>query len=374
MREVLESFNAGTLGAVAAAGQLGVGRTRLYELRTEFLRDRATYGPGTSGGRHRCAWPPEVLGFLEEFLPLQRPPNYQLVTDELRRVLGFLRARSSVEAYAKAHLAHLIPAAERERKIYRRFRRAYVGELWQHDSSIHRWWPAATKQILLLTVDDCSGLILGGRFVPADTTWNHFEHFRSLFEEWGIPLSIYTDALSLFGASSSHDHADPVSEFQRALRGLQVAHLVAPTPQAKGKIERRFLTFLGRLVALLAHAGASDYPAGNDVLQMEIQRQNHTVLRTTGRKPLDVWQEQTLAQTSKLRPCPNSSLLDLHFSLRLRRRVNNDHTIDFDGQNYEIAPTTKKHVSLLHHPQRKFWVLEEPPRNVWPNVLGTYSL
>jgi hypothetical protein len=28
------------------------------------------------------------------------------------------------------------------------------------------------------------------------------------------------------------------SEFQRALRALHVAHLVAPTPQAKGKIER----------------------------------------------------------------------------------------------------------------------------------------
>ena len=165
-------------------------------------------------------------------------------------------------------------------------------------------------------------------------------------------MAIYTDALSLFGASSSDDHADPVSEFQRALRGLQVAHLVAPTPQAKGKIERRFGTFQRRMVALLAHAGVSDYPAGNDVLQMEIQRQNQTVLRTTGRKPLDVLQEQVLAQTAKLRPCPARSLLDLHFSLRVQRRVNNDHTIDFEGQNYEITATAKKYVSLLE-PIRK---------------------
>lgn len=374
MREVLESFNAGTLGAAEAARQLGVGRTRLYELRTAYLRDRQAYDPGISGGARRGAWPPEVLAFLEKFLPLQRPPNYQLVTDELLRLHGFLRARSSVEAYAKAHLAHLIPAAKRERKIYRRFRRAYVGELWQHDSSLHQWWPAATKQILLLTVDDCSGLILGGRFVPADTTWNHFEHFRSLFREWGMPLSIYTDALSLFGASSSHDPADPVSEFQRALRGLQVAHLVAPTPQAKGKIERRFLTFQHRLVALLAHAEAGDYPPANEILQMEIQRQNRTVLRSTGRVPMDVLEEQTTAQTSKLRPCPPAALLDLHFSLRLRRRVNNDHTVDFEGQNYAIAATRKKHVSILHHPGRKFWVLEEMPKDVWPHVLGSYTL
>ena len=374
VREVLESFNAGILDASETAAQLGVGRTRLYELRTEFLRNRQMYGPGTSGCPYRWAWPPDILGFLEEFLPLQSPPNYQLVADELLRLHGFKRARSSIAAYAKTHLAHLVPATKRDRKVYRRFRRAHVGELWQHDSSIHPWWPAATKQILLLTVDDCSGLILGGQFVPADTTWNHFEHFRRLFEEWGIPMAIYTDALSLFGASSSDDHADPVSEFQRALRGLQVAHLVAPTPQAKGKIDRRFGTFQRRMVALLAHAGVSDYPAGNDVLQMEIQRQNQTVLRTTGRKPLDVWQEQTLAQTAKLRPCPPSSLLDLHFSLRLRRRVNNDQIIDFEGQNYPIAATAKKYVSLVHHPKRKLWVLEEHPKDVWPNLLGTYTL
>jgi len=67
-----------------------------------------------------------VLSFLQVFLPLQRPPNYQLVADELLRLHGFKRARSSIEAYAKAHLVGLIPAAKSERKVYRRFRRACV--------------------------------------------------------------------------------------------------------------------------------------------------------------------------------------------------------------------------------------------------------
>jgi len=374
VREVLDAFNAGTLDPTDAAIRLGVSRTRLYELRAEYVRDRQGYCPGISGGNRYGPWPAEVLTFLEEFLPLQRPPNYQLATDELLRLHGFKRARSSVEAYAKMHLSHLIPVAKRETKTYRRFRRAYVGELWQHDSSIHQWWPAATKQVLLLTLDDCSGLTLGGSFVPADTTWNHFEHFRRLFEQWGIPLGIYTDALSLFGASSSHDHADPVSEFQRALHGLQVAHLVAPTPQAKGKIERRFLTFQRRLVALLAHAGVRDYPAANEILQVEIQRQNRTVLRSTGRVPLAILEEQASAQTSKIRPCPPGSLLDLHLSLRLRRRVNNDHTVDFEGQNYEIAETSRTCVSILHQPGRKMWVLEDVPKDIWPRILGTYTL
>ncbi len=374
VREILDSFNAGALGAAEAAEELGVGRTRLYEMRTDFLRARKAYVPGGSGGGHRGAWPAEVLGFLEKFMPLQRPPNYQLVADELLRLHGFKRARSSIEAYAKTNLAHLVAGEKSKRKVYRRFRRACVGELWQHDSSIHQWWAGCAKQILLLTVDDCSGLVLGGRFVSSETTWNHFGHFRSIFEEWGLPLAIYTDALSLFGASSSDDCCDPVSEFQRALLGFDVAHLVAPTPQAKGKIERRFGTFQRRMLALLAHAGVSDYPAGNEVLRMEIGRQNQTILRTTGRKPLDVVQEQILAKTAQLRPCPPPSLLDLHLSLRARRRVNNDQTIDFEGRNYPIADTAKKYVSIIHHPGSKFWVIEERPKNIWPVVLGSYTL
>ena len=49
------------------------------------------------------------------------------------------------------------------------------------------------------------------------------------------------------------DDRDPCSEFQRAFSALGVTHLVAPSPQAKGKIERRFGTLQQRLVALLAY-------------------------------------------------------------------------------------------------------------------------
>jgi len=52
-----------------------------------------------------------------------------------------------------------------------------------------------------------------------------------------------------------HTGPDDVrSQFQRALLGLGIAHRVAPDPQAKGKIERRFGTFQNRLVSLLSAA------------------------------------------------------------------------------------------------------------------------
>jgi len=374
IRRTIKDFNSGGLDAASAAARLEVSRSRLYQLRSAYLRDRAAYAPGASGGDRRRAWPAEIVEFLHDFLPLQSPPNYQLVADELERLCGFKRARSTVESYVKQHLAHLVPNPPAKTRTYRRFRRARVGELWQHDSSIHQWWPASAKQTLLLTVDDCSGLFVAGRFVGGDTTWNHFLHFREAFERHGLPDALYTDGLSLFGPSSSSDHRDPRSEFQRALRPLGIAHLVAPTPQAKGKIERGFRTFQNRLVTLLAHAGTSDWPQADEILQIEIERQNRKTRRSTGKVPAEVWERQILKRTACLRTAPTSSMLDLHLSLRARRRVYTGPYIEFDGRDYQIAPTSRKSVAILFHPASNLWVLEEPPKDTWPTVLGSFSL
>jgi hypothetical protein len=371
---VLKDFNERSLDAATAAEALGISRAQLYRYRTAYLRDQQHYEPRGSGGNRRNPWPAEALQFMDEFLPLQKPPNYQLISDELERLFGFKRARSCVEAYAKSHFADQLSIYRKKKPVYRRFRRSFIGELYQHDSSIHQWWPSESKQTLLMTTDDHSGLITGGRFVVSDTTWNHFQHFRYIFEAWGMPEIIYTDGLSLFGPSSCDDVTDPKSEFQRALKGLCVAHLVAPTPQAKGKIERRFGTFQNRLVALMAHAKVRDWHTADQILQMEITRRNKTRLRTTGKIPLEVWEEQMLHQTGRIRPIANARLLDLHLSLRQKRRVNNDHTIDFQGSPYEISATKRKTVSIVHHPKSQFWVVEHLPKDVWPPVLGHFTL
>lgn len=81
-----------------------------------------------------------------------------------------------------------------------------------------------------------------------------------------------------------------------------------------------------------------------------------------------------LENKGAMRPSPNPSLLDLHFSLRCARRVNNDLMIAFEGQSYEIAPTKRKTVTIVHHPNQQFWVIEQPPKTVWPAILGAFSL
>jgi hypothetical protein len=107
---------------------------------------------------------------------------------------------------------------------------------------------------------------------------------------------------------------------------------------------------------------------------MEIQRQNAARSSSTGETP-DTLHEQSQSQPNPaIRPCPAATLLDLHLSLRTTRRVNADHSIEFEGRHYPISPTLKKRVTVLYHPQSKIWILEEPPNLIWPNILGHFSL
>lgn len=252
-----------------------------------------------------------------------------------------------------------------------------MGELWQHDSSIHQWWPAPDKQTLLLTVDDHSRKLVGAVFVPTDTTWHHFQHFRSTFTAHGLPLALYTDGLALFGHQSTADGRDPRSEFQRALTALGVTHLVAPSPQAKGKIERRFGTFQKRLLALLAYEKITAYAPAQELLAHELTRQNRTICRTTGMSPDEACANALADKRIVLRACPDSSLLDLHLALHLSRRVNADHQVDFLGRSWPIGATARRTVTIIHHPQSQFWIVPQPPQppdNRWPDILGRFSL
>jgi hypothetical protein len=322
-------------------------------------------------------WPKPVASFLNEFVTLQRPPNFQLIADELDIRFGFKRHRQSVAAFVRGHFPNLAGPPARHPKPRRRWERSRINELWQHDSSIHQWWLADHKQTLLLTVDDHSRKLLGATFVPTDTTWNHFEHFRRLFTKHNMPLAVYTDGLNLFGHVSTADDRDPCSEFQRAFTALGISHLVAPSPQAKGKIERRFGTLQKRLLALLAFEKVRTYVAAQELLDRQIAHQNSTVCRTTGLSPNDAWDKALEQKRSAIRRCPASTLLDLHLALQFGRRVNPDQQIDFLGRSWHIARTGRATVTIIHHPNRQFWVVSKPPApplNSWPEILGKFSL
>src|ERR1022692_3494515 len=99
-----------------------------------------------------------------------------------------------------------------------------------------------------------------------------------------------------------------------------------------------------RPVAILAYEKVSHYAAAQLVLNRECERQNATVCRTTGLSPNARWQKALMEKRTATRPCPLSTLLDLHLALHLQRRVNSDNQVDFLGRSWPIAPTQRSSV------------------------------
>ena len=102
LQQILQQFNEGLIDITEASFQLQIGRTHLYRLRTRFRRERSHFAAKLSGGDHWPDWPPEAIPFLQEFIPLQKPPNFQLVADELETRLGFKRHRQN--SFSRSHL------------------------------------------------------------------------------------------------------------------------------------------------------------------------------------------------------------------------------------------------------------------------------
>jgi hypothetical protein len=375
VREILELFNAGQMDCATACERLQVGRAHLYRLRTEWLKSKRGFEPQVSGGNHKTRWPKPVTDFLQEILPLSRPLNYAFLADQLERRFNFKRARSTVADYIQEHYPMLIAQNPPGPKPRRRWECAAIGELFQHDSSPHQWWPSAQKQTLILTADDHSRRIVAGRF-DADTTWSHFSIIRPCFEKYGLPASFYTDGLSLFGHTSPADREDTSSQFQRALSGLGVNHRVAPSPQAKGKIERLFGTFQKRLVTLFAYEKVSNYDQANQLLEQELEHHNQKHRHaTTGLTPNLAWEKALQEGRSKLQPTPAETLLNLHFALHIPRRVSSASTVAFLGRIWNISPTGYKTVLIVHHPEKRFWITAPAKLSTaWPDILGSYSL
>ncbi len=72
-------------------------------------------------------------------------------------------------------------------------------------------------------------------------------------------------------------------------------------------------------------------------------------------------------------PLPLPTLCNLHFALQFPRRCSPDHSIELFARRWPIAPTRLKKVTIIHHPERQFWVIPHPPvapAFAWPSILA----
>lgn len=377
VKDYLVKFNSRQMGREEVCQALGISKTRLYEIRTEWLRDSERFTLEASGGDHACAWPPECAATALSLIGAAGDDgvNFALISDELARRHGFAKTRTAVMRYCKREWPLLVARPNRRGpKAVKRWQVGSAGELWQHDSTpVHVWGEAGDKQYLILTVDDATRQMVGGALCERETIREHFTLFRRLFERTGVPRCVYTDGFTMFG----HEGEDIKTRCGRMFRGLGIEHRIAPSPQAKGKIERSMRTFQHRLATVLREMGVRSCPGAQPVIDDHLRHWNGAHINgTTGLIPDSAYAECVAKGLVLYAQTPPPHMLDLHISSQERRSVSGGNTVAFDGRKWVIGDTLRKHVWLVIH-DHQFWVVEEEPSPLmtrWPKKLGHFRL
>jgi len=168
----------------------------------------------------------------------------------------------------EAGLAEKAPGRGKYRR--RRERRPMRGMLLHLDASTHPWLEGLPPMDLNVVLDDADGRILHAAFVPQEGTMSTLQALAFVLAHYGRFCELYTDRGSHFCRTAVAGEApDEVQRGQvtRALKALGIKHILARSPQARGRSERAFGTIQGRLPQELRAAGVQDYVAAQDYLE-----------------------------------------------------------------------------------------------------------
>lgn len=151
-------------------------------------------------------------------------------------------------------------------------RREQTGELVQMDGSPHDWFGGrGPKAVLMEMVDDATGRTLS-RFYEEETTVAALDLFSRYVAKYGLPQALYVDHDSIYeiNRETSVEEAlrgeAPLTQFGRAMKELDVPIILANSPQAKGRVERRHGVMQDRLIKVMRLKKVNDMVAANRLL------------------------------------------------------------------------------------------------------------
>lgn len=223
-------------------------------------------------------------------------------------------------------------------------RREYYGELEQFDGSYHDWFEGRCRDLvgtiietcLLVSVDDATGAITHAVFADNEGVIAVFNFWFTYVNYHGKPIAIYLDSFSTYKVNhkSAVDNFELMTQFERTAKDLNIRLITAHSPQAKGRIERLFQTLQDRLVKELRLAGINNPEDANIFLQTVFIKKFNEHFAVTAVSPQDI--HRPLTDTDR-------DNLNRIFSIQSKRKVNNDFTIQFRNNCYqleEIQPAT----------------------------------
>jgi len=273
VQEVIMKAMAGKLTWVEAAEILGVTprtmrrwRERLEEHGYDGLYDYRKRQPSPK------RMPVEVLErvlrlYQEKYFDFNIRHFHEKLVEEEGIQISYTWVRLALQA------AGLVKGRKRRgthRK--RRPRRSLPGMLLHLDGSDHRWLGAGGRYDLITVLDDATSEIYYAQLVEEESTRTVMAALKEVVERKGLFCALYSDRASHFFLTrpgSGKVDRERLTQVGRALKELGVKMIPAYSPQARGRIERSFRTWQGRLPQELRLRGIQELEEANEFLRQE---------------------------------------------------------------------------------------------------------
>lgn len=209
----------------------------------------------------------------------------------------------------------------------RRPRRPLPGMLVHIDGSQHQWFCDHRWYDLLVIMDDATSEIYYAQLVEEESTRTVMTALRQVLEERGLFCALYSDRASHFfltpKAGEGVDH-DRLTQVGRALKELGIQLIPAYSPQARGRSERGFGTWQGRLPQELRVRGISTIEEANCFLREAYCQEFNQRFSVTASE-----------RGTAFVPLRRKDL-DLVFSLQHERVVARDNTVSFANKVWQL--------------------------------------
>ena len=217
--------------------------------------------------------------------------------------------------------------SKRRKHRRRRERRPMTGMLLPIDGSKHQWFGDERWYDLIVILDDANSEIYYAQLVEEESTRTVMAGLRAVIEVKGLFCALYSDRGSHFlvtpkaGQKVDKQRLTPVG---RAMKELGVQMIPAYSPQARGRSERSFGTWQGRLPQELRLAGMVTLDGANAFLRERyIAAFNQKFAMPAAEKGTAF---QPTARTD----------LEWIFSVQTERVVAQDNTVTIGEKNWQL--------------------------------------
>src|SRR5450759_4483901 len=267
---------------------------------------------------------------VERVLALYREKYFDLSVQHFHEKLQAEHGTELSYSWVKQALqgAGLV-ARGRKRGVHRkrRERRPLPGMLLHIDGSRHQWFQDERWYDLIVILDDATSEIYYAQLVEEESTVTVMAGLKEVIERKGVFCALYSDRGSHFwltpkvGGKVDYHRRTQVG---RALHELGVQMIPAYSPEARGRSERNFSTWQGRLPQELRLRQLGTLEAANQFLREDyIAEFNRRFQVAPGQRG------------NAFVPC-RSRDLERIFSLQFERSVNRDNTVSFQNLSLQI--------------------------------------